>query len=125
MVNKLSKYEVKILNRVISHTTESSQFSVFEIVNGFNSDLSCFDRHYIQTPDKIALTLSNFLIDKELAIKSFEQILLWTDKGKRLRKYRNYYLYKLAGDIAPESSKLIAWVLAIITIVTLLVSYFR
>ena len=110
MVNKLSKYEVRILNRVIPHTTESSQFSIFEIVNRLNNGLSGFDKHYIQLPDKMALTLSNFLIDKGLADKSFEQILVWTDNGKRLRKYGNYRLYKFMSDPLPEIIKVISFI---------------
>lgn len=122
MVDKLTKYETKILNRVISYTYENKDFDIFKIVSEFNKSLSGFDKQHIQNSTQVARTICNFLIDKRLAEKSypdkpgFEKLLRWTDKGVRLKKYRTYQLYRFMVDILPEISKIIGFLAAIIAV---------
>ena len=120
MVDKLTRYEIKILNRVIFKTYENTDFDIFQIVTDFNHMSSGFDKSYVPSPDIIAMRIGNFLIDKRLAEKvnpnhpAFERILRWTNKGVRLKKYGNYGRYNFMVEILPEISRLTIWLGGII-----------
>lgn len=94
MVDKLDKYEIRLLNRLLPKTTERGSFNIFEILPEFNAGLTAFDKGYIAGTDQTALRISNFLINKKIAEKiypdkpAFDRILRWTEKGVRLKKYK-------------------------------------
>lgn len=131
MVNRLTKYETKVLNRVINKTFENNDFNIFEIISDFNKSLSGFDKQYVWSPDQMAITICNFLIDKRLAEKAypdkpaFERVLRWTDKGVRLKKYKNYQLYRFMVNILPEISRVTLWLAGIIAALWYLIQIFK
>ena len=120
MVDRLSKYEIKLLNKVIFKTTESASFNIFDILKEISEQTSYFDKGHISYSEEDAIRITNFLLDKKLVNKvhpdnpSLERIIKWTEKGVRLKKYKNYYLYKFMTDQFPEISKISLWLGGII-----------
>lgn len=134
MVDKLTRYEVKLLNKVIPKTTESISFNVFDILKDLSEQTSYFDRgHYIYS-DQDAERITNFLLDKKFVTKAypnnlaFYRVIKWTtDKGIQLKKRNNYYVYKIRDEIMPDTGKVFIWVIglgAVISLVYGMIIYF-
>lgn len=131
MVDKLTKYEVALLNKVIPKTTESASFNVFDILEQISRRDTIFDKGHYTYSDQDAERITNFLLDKKFVTQvhpnklAFQQIVKWTDKGTQLRRRNNYYYYKIRDEIMPDTGKIFAWVAGLAGLIALLIGIYR